>query len=259
MKDPPRVLVVAGSDSSGGAGLARDIEAVAACGLGTCLAVTAVTVQTHHRVERVKPMPPALVAAQMRAAFAANTVAAVKIGMLAGSANVVAVATVLDAHGQVPVVLDPVLASSSGATLLPQAAIATLRRKLLPLVDVVTPNLPELALLTASALAQSEAEMERQGNCLLSAGCGAVLVKGGHATGTDATDILLRPGHPPLRLRMPRLAATMRGTGCMLASTVAALLARGESLESSVRSAKQAVFARLAPVAGDCPSLTQTP
>ncbi|UUP15743.1 Hydroxymethylpyrimidine/phosphomethylpyrimidine kinase [Nitratireductor thuwali] len=119
MKGDRHVLIVAGSDSSGGAGIARDIETVAACGLRSCLAVTAVTVQTHERVERIERVAPENVAAQMRAALAANDVAAIKIGMLGAGGAVEAVAAVLRDHAAVPVVLDPVIAASSGRALLP--------------------------------------------------------------------------------------------------------------------------------------------
>lgn len=119
----PHVLIIAGSDSSGGAGIARDVETVSAFGLRSCLAITAVTVQTYATVERIEPMPPELVAAQMRAAFAANPVAAVKIGMLGTAAAIEAVGAVLASNRQVPVVLDPVLASTSGRVLLEDDAI----------------------------------------------------------------------------------------------------------------------------------------
>jgi hydroxymethylpyrimidine/phosphomethylpyrimidine kinase len=243
------VLIVAGSDSSGGAGIARDIETVSAVGARTCLAVTAVTVQTHEAVKQVEPMPAALVARQMRAALSANPVAAVKIGMLGAAATVEAVAGVLADHPALPLVLDPVLASTSGGALLADDALAALRESLMPLCLLVTPNIPELAALTGSAPAKDEADLICQGGMLLAAGIPALLVKGGHAAENRATDLLLRPDLPPLRFDAPRLHATMRGTGCMLSSAIAAHLALEEALEESVQKAKAFVFGKLGSVA----------
>jgi hydroxymethylpyrimidine/phosphomethylpyrimidine kinase len=238
----PHVLIVAGSDSSGGAGIARDIETVSAFGLKSCLAVTAVTVQTHTAVERVEQMPPELLAAQMRAAFAANPVAAVKIGMLGTAAAIEAVGTVLATRPEVPVVLDPVLASTSQGVLLEEDAIDVLRRDLMPACRLVTPNLLELARLSGSAPAPDEETARLQGEELARTIGTAVLVKGGHAQGARAIDVLLQPNHPAIRFEAPRLQGGMRGTGCMLSSAIAASLALGASLEASVERAKQHVF-----------------
>ncbi|WEZ82388.1 hydroxymethylpyrimidine/phosphomethylpyrimidine kinase [Rhizobium sp. 32-5/1] len=148
--EPPCVLVVAGSDSSGGAGMARDIETIATLGGKTCLAVTAITVQTHHSVRQVLTLDADLVAAQIRAALEANSVSAVKIGMLGTQAIVAAVASVLRNHPQLPVILDPVLVSSSGGLLLPGDALDCLKQDLLPLCHLITPNLPELAVFSGA-------------------------------------------------------------------------------------------------------------
>lgn len=242
----PYVLIVAGSDSSGGAGIARDIETVSAFGLRSCHAITAVTVQTHATVERVEQMPPELVAAQMRAAFAANPVAAVKIGMLGTAAVIEAVGAVLASNPQVPVVLDPVLASTSGRVLLEDDAIDSLIRDLMPVCRLVTPNLVELARLNGSAPAPDEETARLRGEELAKTVKTAVLVKGGHAEGARAIDVLLQPNHPAVRFEAPRMQHGMRGTGCMLSSAVAASLALGASLEASVSRAKQHVFDALA-------------
>jgi len=161
------VLIVAGSDSSGGAGLARDIETTATLGLRSCLAVTAVTVQTHTQVSQIEPVDPDLIAAQMRAALAANPVAAIKIGMLGTRAAIEAVASVLANHPVLPVVLDPVLASSSGRALLEPDAIATLIETLMPACTLVTPNLPELAMLVGQPVARDRDMAVAQGMLLL--------------------------------------------------------------------------------------------
>ncbi len=239
------VLIVAGSDSSGGAGIVRDVETVSAFGLRACLAVTAITTQTHREVEQAEPVRPEMVAAQMRAALRANQVGAVKIGMLGTAAIVEAVTEVLIEHPAIPAMLDPVLAASSGRPLLEESGRIALTNRLMRLCRLMTPNLPELALLTGNASARDEAEAVRQTHLLLRQGAQAVLVKGGHGDGDSSTDILIEPGRPAVRFDAPRIAAELRGTGCMLASAIAANMALGISLEESARRAKAYVFDRL--------------
>lgn len=241
----PHVLVVAGSDSSGGAGIARDVETLAAFGVRACLAVTAVTVQTHVAVDRIEMMPPGLIAEQMLAALAANDISVIKIGMLGSEDAIGAVAAVLEQHPNVPTVFDPVMAASSGRALLPDGAIGVMRHDLMPLCTLVTPNLVELAILTGDEQARDESAARRQGTILLDAACDAVLVKGGHGSSSRSVDILLRRGRAPVRFDAARLPGSMRGTGCMLASAAAAWLALGAPIEESVRKAKQHVHRRL--------------
>ncbi|MDI7862083.1 hydroxymethylpyrimidine/phosphomethylpyrimidine kinase [Rhizobiaceae bacterium n13] len=233
------VLVVAGSDSSGGAGIARDIETIAAHGLRSCVAVAAVTVQTHDEVRRIASLPPEIVADQMRAAIASNDVAAIKIGMLAGGETIAAVACVLADHPTVPVVLDPVLAASSGASLLEAGGLDQLRELLFPRCMLLTPNLPELARLAgATGQAEGEEAAIRQAGRMLATGAAAVLVKGGHAAGHAAIDILVTRDAQPCRFAAPRLPVTMRGTGCMLSSAIAAGLAGGLDVAAAIGAAK---------------------
>lgn len=242
----PHVLIVAGSDSSGGAGIARDIETMAELGVKTCLAVTAVTVQTHSSAHAVETMTPEIVAAQMQAALDANPVSSIKIGMLGSAGVIAAVAGVLRRHPLPRAVLDPVLASSSGRVLLPPDAIGLLKTGLMPLCDLVTPNLPELAVLTGSHLAAGDEEVLRQVRNLLEIigpRC-AVLAKGGHGGGNTAIDTLISDS-PPQRFEAPRLNVSLRGTGCMLASAVAARLATGASLETALTAAKIFVHDKL--------------
>jgi hydroxymethylpyrimidine/phosphomethylpyrimidine kinase len=245
LRREPHVLVVGGSDSSGGAGIARDIETIAALGVRTCLAVTAVTVQTHEAATEIHDLPAGLVADQMHAAMQANTVAAIKIGMLATEQIIAAVAAVLRENRHIPAVLDPVLASSSGGPLLKASAIGTLTRNLMPLCRLVTPNLIELAILAGSPPAVDDDGALQQGQKLLDAGWQTLLIKGGHAAGSRSTDILLRPRQQPIRFDAPRLAGSMRGTGCMLASAIAAHLANAQSLEDATRKSKLFVFMKL--------------
>jgi hydroxymethylpyrimidine/phosphomethylpyrimidine kinase len=237
----PYALVIAGSDSSGGAGIARDIETFAAFGVRTCVAVTAVTAQTHDGVSSVVFMPAELIAEQMSTALTANRVAAIKIGMLGTARTVAAVTSVLRAHPDIPVVLDPILASSSGRSLLEIDAIAALKADLMPLCALVTPNLIELALLCGAEMATSDDALAKQAQCLVADGARAVLVKGGHAQGRHSTDILFRPDHPPARFEAPRVEGGMRGTGCILSSGIAAGLVLGLSLAECAGRAKQYV------------------
>ena len=199
------MLVVGGSDSSGGAGIARDIETISSIGVRTCLAVTALTVQTHEAVMEIHYVQASLVADQMRAALQANKVAAVKIGMLATAEIVVAVAAVLRENPQVPAVLDPVLASSSGRALLEADAIAAMKRDLMPLCRLVTPNLIELALLVGAEPAAYESGVFGKGRKLLAAGARALLIKGGHASGSrsDRHSLAPRSRTNPLRHTAP--------------------------------------------------------
>jgi hydroxymethylpyrimidine/phosphomethylpyrimidine kinase len=237
----PDVLVVAGSDCSGGAGIVRDIETLAAFGVKASVAITAVTIQTHHGVEHVDAVSPERVAGQMRAALKANPIAAIKIGMLATAGTIRAVDDMLADHPALPVVLDPVLASSSGRALLTEDAMEPLLR-LFRRCALITPNLPELALLSGAASTLAPLEQAKH---LVTAGAPAVLVKGGHSEGPASADILVRPDRDPYSFTAPRLAVSMRGTGCMLASAVAARLSLGDDLETAIASAKSFVHERL--------------
>lgn len=237
------VLVIAGTDPGGGAGLLRDVQTLNALGVTARCAVTAVTAQTDAAVWDVRVMSAELVRAQIAAAFAAGPVAAIKIGMLATADTVVSVAQALHARPDVPLVLDPVLASSSGAVLLDEHGQQALREHLLPRSLLLTPNIPEAAALLGEAPAGSESEALAQGLRLLALGPQAVLLKGGHASGADAVDLLLARGEPVRRLGAARLAAGMRGSGCALACAIAAHLARGLDLQAACRAAKTYVTA----------------
>jgi hydroxymethylpyrimidine/phosphomethylpyrimidine kinase len=253
LRREPHVLVVGASDSSGGAGIARDIETISLIGVRTCLAVTALTAQTHEAVLDIHPMQPGLVADQMRAALQANQVAAIKIGMLATGRVFVAVAAVLSEYPLIPAVLDPVLSSTSGRPLLEANAIGIMKRDLLPLCRLVTPNLLELAALVGSEVAADDDDRLRQGRKLLEAGPQALLIKGGHATGPRSTDVLLSSNQEAICFDRPRLAGTMRGTGCMLASAIAAHMANAKSLEDSVLEGKRFVFEKFQKNAAEAP------
>ena len=241
------VLVIAGSDSSGGAGLARDLHTLAAFRTQALCAVTAVTVQSDSRVIAVHPLPPDTVRAQIEAALATGRVGAIKIGMLGTRAIALTVAACLPPREQVPLVLDPVLASSSGAALLDPLGREVLRESLVPRATLVTPNIPEAAALLGAEPATTEEEVLRQAHAWLALGPAAVLIKGGHGSASEAVDLLLSAGGSPRRLVASRSARTQRGTGCALASGIAAGLAAGLELGEACARAKRHVLELLEP------------
>jgi hydroxymethylpyrimidine/phosphomethylpyrimidine kinase len=245
----PIALTVAGSDSGGGAGIQADLKTFSALGVYGASVITAITAQNTRAVTAVHPVPVDIVTAQLDAVFDDLAVAAVKIGMLGGPAVIEAVAASLGkglAAREVPLVLDPVMVAKSGAALLPDDAVAALRARLLPLADLVTPNLPEAARLLEVQAARSEAEAEAQGRALLAVGAKAVLMKGGHATGPLCIDLLVTAGGV-LRLEAPRLATrNTHGTGCTLSAAIAAGLAKGQALPDAVTAAHRYLQGALA-------------
>lgn len=242
----PAVLVIAGSDSSGGAGLTRDVEVLTQFGVDALCAVTAVTVQTNREVRAVHPVPAELIRAQIEAALATANLGAVKIGMLGGRDAVEAVARSLPSRASMPIVLDPVLVSSSGGALLDDEGRRAMLKVLFPRVTLVTPNVPEAAVLLHQAPADSESVLIEQANELLALGPQAVLVKGGHAKGSQAVDVLVTAADRVERMTAERLDASARGTGCALSSAIAAGLASGLSMPAACEQAKRYVLERLA-------------
>jgi len=235
------VLVIAGTDSSGGAGLARDVATLTHLGVEAQCAVTAVTAQTDREVRAVELLPPRLVEAQISAALATRRVSAIKIGMLGARAIVEAVARAIPPRARLPLVLDPVLAATSGGALLDTEGRAALAALLLPRATLLTPNIPEAAALLEATAAASTAEIIAQGRALCARGAAAVLMKGGHADGERATDWLVTAAGAVSEFSAPRLTAARRGTGCALASAIAAGLAADMTLEAACQRAKEHV------------------
>ncbi len=240
----PRILIIAGSDSSGGAGIQADIKTVTMLGGYAATAVTAVTVQNTLGVSAVHAIPAEVVVAQMRAVIDDIGVDAVKIGMLGHADLIAAVAEVLRGV-TVPIVLDPVMVAKGGASLLPDDAVAALVRHLLPLATIVTPNTPELAALTGT-------EVEDEGDAVLAAqellgmGARAVLAKGGHLTGDEVADWLIT-GNGQTRFASARIDTRhTHGTGCTLASAIAVGLGRGEPMVEAVAAARTYVVGAIA-------------
>lgn len=220
------VLTIAGSDSGGGAGLQADLKTLSALGVYGASVVTAVTAQNTRRVTAIHDIPPDLIRAQIDAVLDDIAVHAIKIGMIGPPAAVAAVAASLRGCA-IPIVLDPVMVAKSGDALIAGDAIGALIRDLLPLADVLTPNLPEAARLLDRGHAETEAEAMAQGAALRAIGPAHVLMKGGHARGTHCTDILVGP-EGVARFTSARIRTRhTHGTGCSLASAIAAGLAQG--------------------------------
>jgi hydroxymethylpyrimidine/phosphomethylpyrimidine kinase len=238
-------LTIAGSDSSGGAGIQADLKTFAALQVYGGSVITALTAQNTQGVEAVHLVPPDFVAAQMRAVAADLDVRAIKIGMLGSSAIIAAVADGLNDFAGVPVVLDPVMVAASGDPLLDKDAVDTVRLALIPRATLITPNLAEAAVLLGEGVARTEAEMRAQARKLLNHGANAVLLKGGHAAGPEAVDIFL-DGEGEMRLAAPRISTcNTHGTGCTLSAAIAAELAKGASLRQAVEAAKAYVTAAI--------------
>jgi hydroxymethylpyrimidine/phosphomethylpyrimidine kinase len=241
----PCVLVLAGLDPSGGAGLLADAEAVRAQGARPLCVATALTAQTDLRVLCFQPVGPSFALASARALLAAEDVRAIKIGMLGTPQMALAVADLL-AEAALPAVVDPVLAASSGGSLFrgsPEEARSAYEA-LLP-GAVITPNALEARLLLGREdPISSPSAQEEAGRTFVARGARAALVKGGHTQGAEAVDVLVSAAGA-VHLTSPRLAGSARGTGCRLASALAAGLARGLSLEDAARAAKDFVAAYL--------------
>ena len=242
----PVALTIAGSDSSGGAGIQADLKSFAALAVYGASAITALTAQNTQGVSAIQPVPPEFVTAQLDAVFADLSVGAVKTGMLGGRGTVDAIAAAFERWSPPFVVIDPVMIATSGERLLPADAVDALRTKLIPHAAIITPNLPEAAVLLSEPLADSDAAIESQGRRLLSLGCSHVLIKGGHGHGSESVDYLIS-ANATVPLAGPRLATqNTHGTGCSLSAAIAAGLAKGEDMETAVRNAKAYISAAIA-------------
>jgi hydroxymethylpyrimidine/phosphomethylpyrimidine kinase len=241
----PVALTIAGSDSSGGAGIQADLKTFAALGVYGASVITALTAQNTTGVSGIHQVPAEFVTAQMSAVFSDLDIGAVKIGMVAQLAGIDAIIAGLARWSPKHVVLDPVMVATSGDRLLASEAVDALRRNLIPCAALITPNLPEAAALLDEPVAANEAAIESQGRRLLAMGCRAVLIKGGHGQGAESIDYLI-DANGTVALAAPRIATkNTHGTGCSLSSAIAAGLAKGEGLEDAVRNAKAWISAAI--------------
>jgi hydroxymethylpyrimidine/phosphomethylpyrimidine kinase len=246
---PVSALSIAGSDSGGGAGIQADLKTFAAHRVHGLCAIAALTAQHTGGVNAVEVPPPAFLRAQIDACFEDFDIGAVKIGMLANADMIHAVAKALDQHCPAHIVLDPVMVATSGAQLLANSAIEVLRKRLLPMATVVTPNLPEAEFLLGHPIADLDA-MRAACDALLDLGAGAVLLKGGHLAGGDEVVDLFSArresgGRMHREMRHPRLSLDAHGTGCTLAAAVAAQLALGMPLSDACNAATDYVHRAL--------------
>ena len=240
----PVALTVAGSDSGGGAGIQADLKTFAALGVYGTSVLSALTAQNTLGVQGVMPVPADFVSAQLESVLSDMPVAAIKTGMLADADSISAVAAALRQLA-LPLVVDPVMVATSGDRLLPASAVSAMRDTLLPLAHVLTPNIPEAAVLLREREATCVDDMVQQAQALLALGAHAVLLKGGHLTTGDAVDVYCDARGCQL-LREPRVTTrNTHGTGCTLAAAICARLALGDSAERAARYGKSYLYQAL--------------
>jgi hydroxymethylpyrimidine/phosphomethylpyrimidine kinase len=244
-RTPPIALTIAGSDPSGGAGIQADLKTFTALGVYGASVITALTAQNTIGVTAVHKVPADFIRAQFDAVTSDLNIAAVKTGMLGDVETVTTVAALLTRSKPPFLVVDPVMVATSGDRLLDEDAISAVRINLIPLADLITPNIPEAAALLDQPPAVTGPEMETQAWHLLKLGCGAVLIKGGHGTDSESADVLVT-AHGEHWFRRPRIATrNTHGTGCTLAAAITAGLAQGLDLPAAVQQAKDFVWAAL--------------
>ena len=242
----PTALTIAGSDSSAGAGIQADLKTFSALGVYGATVITALTAQNTQGVSAVHIPPVDFIYEQLKSVFTDLNIQVVKIGMLGEAEVVLKVSQALEEFYNGPIILDPVMVSTSGSRLLKPDSEQALLEHLIPKALLITPNLAEAAFLTGHEVAKTEADMLAQLEFLKTLGPGAILIKGGHLEGGEAVDFLLEEGQQPLRISSKRIDTNnTHGTGCTLSSAIAAYILKGESLENAVRCAKDYLSAAL--------------
>ena len=246
---PPVALTIAGSDSGAGAGIQADLKTFAAFGVYGLSVITAITAQNTVGVRAVQEIDPAIIAAQLDAVAEDFSIAALKTGMLSSAAIIDAVVAGIRRHGLQPLVLDPVMVAKSGDRLLREDAVDTLRRRLLPLAHVVTPNIPEAEVLTGRPI-HGLADRVSAARAIMEQGAHAVVIKGGHTDDDPIVDVLVLPDRVH-EFRARRIATTStHGTGCTFSAAIAATLAVGGDLEHAVGEAREYLTGALAGAPG---------
>ena len=238
----PAALTIAGSDSGGGAGIQADLKTFSALGVYGASAITALTAQNTRGVDGVLPIEAPFIIDQIHSVVRDIDIRAIKLGMLGPAETIAALAEELSSLSkEIPIILDPVMVAKGGASLLPDAAIATLKNTLLPTATLVTPNLPEAEKLLdqPAGSINSNTAMEQAAQALLEHGTDAVLIKGGHLSGPESPDLFVEKGQPQRWLPAKRIQTRhTHGTGCTLSAAITAGIARGLTLGESVGSAK---------------------
>lgn len=239
MKQVPKALTIAGSDSGGGAGIQADLKTFSALGCYGTSAITALTAQNTQGVNNISGVEPSFIQDQLRAVLDDIGADTIKIGMLHADDVIQAIATVLSDYPAIPVVLDPVMVAKSGDRLLQEDAIEALKTHLLPKASLITPNLPEAEVLTGLSIGD-EAAMQKALPALLQTGPEAVLLKGGHLSSGQSPDLFYSQETPePVRIDSERIdTPNTHGTGCTLSSAIAAYRAHGYAAETAVKHAK---------------------
>ncbi|MDA8889117.1 bifunctional hydroxymethylpyrimidine kinase/phosphomethylpyrimidine kinase [Hellea sp.] len=236
----PKVLIIAGSDSSGGAGVQADIKTCAAFGVYTSTAITAITAQNTVGVQDIMNVPPKLVREQIKSVLSDVGADVIKIGMLGNSDIIKAVAEEIE-DSNAFIILDPVMVASTGSVLLEKGSIDCLKSNLLPLADLITPNVPEAELLTGNIINDVD-DLVRSGEFLLSQNSYSALMKGGHLKGKSVFDVLVTNEGANI-MSGPRLNSRhTHGTGCTLSSGIASCIALGSSIEEAVISSREFVY-----------------
>jgi len=238
MTREPAALTIAGSDSSGGAGIQADLKTFAALGVYGASAITALTAQNTTGVQGVQVVPSSFVTQQIESCLSDLDVRAAKTGMLATTDIVAAVAEAMTEAADITLVVDPVMIATSGDPLLSPDAIATYKTRLIPRADLITPNLHEAARLLDAPVARSIDEATEQARALLKLGCKSVLVKGGHAIGSAATDVFADSNGVRLFSAERIPTRNTHGTGCTLSAAITAHLVLGHALQDAIRDAK---------------------
>ncbi len=251
MKTYKRALTIAGSDSGGGAGIQADLKTFSAIGCFGTSVITALTAQNTVAVTGIFPVPPDFIARQIDAVLSDIGTDAIKIGMLHSAEVIETVALAIERHAAANIVLDPVMVAKSGDKLLQDDAVQALRTRLIPLADIITPNLPEAGVLLGRDII-TEHQMADACRDLAALGCQAVLLKGGHLQGSGSPDLFYVQGAArPIRLEAERVnTPNSHGTGCTLSSATAAYLAQGHAVPAAVKHAKRYIARALAAGAG---------
>lgn len=241
----PTALTIAGSDSGGGAGIQADIKTFSALGVFATSVITAVTAQNTLGVCGIQAISPEIVQSQLEAVLDDIPVDAIKIGMLQNQDIVEVVSQTIDKYQPHHVILDPVMISTSGAKLLEDKTIESIVRLLFSRTTLITPNIDEAAFLSDRSI-HSEEDMQEAGCRLVSMGCRAVLLKGGHLEGNERTDYLFSTNTPPLRFSTSAIdTQNTHGTGCTLSSAITAYLAQGKPLQTAILEAKKYITTAL--------------
>lgn len=234
----PTALTIAGSDSGGCAGIQADLKTFSSLGIFGTSVITAITAQNTNEVRAVEILSPPIIKKQSETVFDDIIVDVVKTGMLPSVEIIKLVASLIDNYNPPAVIVDPVMVATSGARLASTSIVSAFSKYLFSRITLITPNLPEAETLSGIQI-NSEKDIHTAANILLSQGCPAVLIKGGHSQLPDSTDILFRTNKEPIRFSSPRIKSkNLHGTGCTFSSAIAAYIALGYSLEDAIRLAK---------------------